>query len=109
MRPVYKKRHRFNWKDLIRISLVTLGYYLAIIFYTSIFMVIRWAVFGGTFFVKPSEYNWWLIYGIVISPGINAIAHLIYSETGWLNYKAFIWIHSVIVAIVIPLIIFIWL
>ncbi len=109
MRPVYKKRHRFNWKDLIRISLVTLGYYLATAIYTTFFLALRWIIFGGTFFIKPSEYNWWIIYGVAISPGINAIAHLIYSETGWLNYKAFIWIHSVIVAIVIPLLIFIWL
>ncbi len=109
MRPVYKKRHRFNWKDMIRISLVTAGYYFSIAAYAVIFLSIRWTMFPGTFFVAPGRYNWWLIYAVVISPAINSIAHLIYSETGWLNYKAFIWIHSVIILIGIPLIVFIWL
>ncbi len=107
MRPVYKKRHRFSWKDLIRIGLVTLGYYIAMLSYSAIILTIRWVLFKGSFFIMPNKFNWWLIYGAIISPVLNSTAHLIYSETGWLNYKAFIWIHSTAVAIMMPLVVFI--
>lgn len=108
MKPVYKKRHRFNFKDLLRIGGVIFIYYISILIFVSSVLAIRWLVLGGAFWIVPNATNWWLFYIVFIAPGISALSHLIYSETGWLKYKAFVWLHSGAIIIFVPIIIFIF-
>ncbi len=106
MKSVYKKQRISRIVFLARIIGITLVYYLVFIAYTSSLIAVRYFT-QGTFSTSDIWTNGWIIYFGFVAPGLNALSHIIYSERGWLNYKAFVWLHSAFIIILLPIVIFV--
>ena len=109
MRRLTNSKRRFGVKDLLKwVGIISLHYAFFII-YTAIFLLIRHFVFDCELIPGEIATKVIVLYVICFAPIFNGILHITYDEIGSPWLRLIMWIHSATIAILIPLMIFVYL
>ena len=100
MKKILKRKKKYGTLDICKLFLLMIVHFALWLFFTSLLYFANFLITDDTINEIFNKNKFLTIYIVILSPVISYVFYAIYHEKGWINIKAILWIHSMLIIII---------